>query len=39
MNQNVTQNSFMKEIATEFLFPFMLAASGLGILVFWPFSY
>ncbi len=31
------QKKLLKEMASEFLFPFLLTATGLGILVFWPF--
>ena len=34
----LVQNKLLKEITSQFLFPLILAASGLGILIFWPFS-
>jgi|APTNR8051073442_1049403.scaffolds.fasta_scaffold07534_4 hypothetical protein len=32
------QNKLLKEMTSQFLFPFILAATGLGVLVFWPFQ-
>jgi hypothetical protein len=31
------RNKLLKEMVSEFLFPFLLTATGLGILIFWPF--
>jgi hypothetical protein len=33
----MTQNKLLKEMVSQFLFPFLLTATGLGLLVFWPF--
>jgi hypothetical protein len=37
-DRSMVQNKFLKEVTSQFLFPLILAASGLGILVFWPFQ-
>jgi hypothetical protein len=31
------QNKLLKEMVSEFLFPLLLAGTGLAFLVFWPF--
>ena len=33
----VTQNKLLKEMVSQFFFPLLLTASGLAVLVFWPF--
>jgi hypothetical protein len=33
----VIQNKLLKEMVSQFFFPFLLTATGLGVLVFWPF--
>jgi hypothetical protein len=33
----VVQNKLLKEMVSQFFLPLLLAASGLGVLVFWPF--
>lgn len=32
------QKQLLKDVMSQFIFPLILAASGLGIVVFWPFS-
>lgn len=35
----MAQNKLLKDVVSEFLFPLLVAASGLGIIVFWPFRF
>ena len=34
----MTKNQLMKDLMSQFLVPLLLTASGLGMLIFWPFS-
>lgn len=34
----MTKNQLMKDLMSQFLVPLLLTATGLGMLIFWPFS-
>lgn len=33
----MAQNKFVKDMCVEFLLPLLVSASGIGLIVFWPF--
>lgn len=33
----MTKNQLMRDILSQFFVPLLLTASGLGIIIFWPF--